>query len=258
METTKLLATGLTKNQAEAYALLVEQGEISPPLAAAVLHLSRTNTYKLFDKLVELGLAFKKSGNKSIYQLSNPIALTALAAKVREEATVKEEAINNIMKTLLAKYYKHTEQPSIAVVSGKHDVADVFRNQINLNEDIYFIRTPADIPLMGFETMHEIRISPSRLGSNRYGILPDEGKGPINYKSHERSNLTTTWMKYEDYNSPVEWSVTESSLLIILYGVEPHAITITNPVVAGAFLQLWHLRDNCLKAMPYYKSLPHK
>ena len=74
METTKLLATGLTKNQAEAYALLVEQGEISPPLAAAVLHLSRTNTYKLFDKLVELGLAFKKSGNKSIYEASNPIA----------------------------------------------------------------------------------------------------------------------------------------------------------------------------------------
>jgi sugar-specific transcriptional regulator TrmB len=256
METEKLLAVGLTKSQAEAYALLIENGEITPPAAAKELALTRTNAYKLFEKLTELGLAKKSPTSKSAYQLGNPMALTAFAANMRAEATAREEAISAVMKGLLTKYYEYTEQPSIAVVSGKLDVANAFRNQINLDQDVYFIRTPADIPLMSFDTMHEIRTSPSRRGRQRYGILPDDIKGPVNYKGHERSNLEFTWVKHEDYDAPVEWSVTSSSLMIILYGVEPHAITINNPIIAGAFMQLWHLLDGCLRAMPYYKTLP--
>jgi hypothetical protein len=32
--------------------------------------------------------------------------------------------------------------------------------------------------------------------------------------------------------------------------------TISNPLVAGSFLQMWHLLESCLKAMPYYKDMP--
>lgn len=256
MEPDKLIAAGLTKNQAEVYALLLEQGEMTPPAAATKLHLTRTNAYKVFEKLAELGLVIKSSTNKSAYQLGNPIAMTHFTTTLRQEAVAREEAVNDIMKKLLAKYYEHSEQPSIEVVSGVPAVADAFRNQINLKEDIYFIRTPADITAMGFDTMHEIRTRPSQLGNKRYGILPDGTKKVPDYEGHDRSNLTITWAKHEDYTAPVEWSVTESSLLIILYGAEPHAITIVNPIIADAFLQLWQLLNACLQAMPYYTSLP--
>jgi predicted transcriptional regulator len=256
METNKLITAGLSKNQAEVYALLLEKGTVSPPIAAIKLSLTRTNAYKLLDKLAELGLAVKDLDNKSNYKLGNPTALTTLAASIRAEAVTREEAINEVMKSILTKYHEHEEQPAVEVVSGKLAVANAFRNQINLHENIYFIRSPADIPLMGFDSMHEIRTGPARHGLNRYTIMPDGVKGTINYASHQRSNLDITWVKKEDYNAPVEWSITESSLLIVLYGTEPHAITITNEIIAGSFMQLWHLLDSCLKAMPYYSSLP--
>jgi hypothetical protein len=256
MDSDKLMTAGLSRSQAEAYALLIEKGDIAPPNAALILGITRTNAYKLFDKLVELGLAKKSDTKKSHYSLSNPLALASLVSGYRAEATAREEAVNTIMNSLLANYYKHTEQPVIEVVSGKHAVADAFRKQTAFNENIYFIRSLADIPLMGFDTMHEIRVAPSHHGLQRFGMMPDGNKGPVNYASHRRSNLEITWFRQEDYDAPVEWSVTASSLMIVLYGSEPHAITIANPFVAQAFLQVWHLLDSCLKAMPYYSSLP--
>ena len=258
MELNQLVATGLTKTQATAYALLIENGELTPPEAATKLKLSRTNAYKLLDKLVELNLAVKSSSNKASYQISNPIALAKLASNLRAKATSRENAISSVMKDLITQYYQHTEQPGIEVVSGKNDVTNAFRNQINLGEDIYFIRSLADITSMDFDTMHEIRTKPSRHGLNRFGILPDGVDGPVNYESHRRSNLDITWVKNEDYNMPVEWSVTKSSLLIVLYGTEPHAVSISNPLIAGSFLQIWHLLSSCLKSMPDYKSLPRQ
>ncbi|MCA9881585.1 MAG: hypothetical protein KC708_01385, partial [Anaerolineae bacterium] len=87
-------------------------------------------------------------------------------------------------------------------------------------------------------------------------ITPDMSTTPVNPEIDTRSNLERTWIKNEDYNAPVEWSVSGSTLLIVLFGTEPHAITITNPMIAGAFLQIWKLLNNTLKAMPYYKQLP--
>jgi hypothetical protein len=256
MESEKLISAGLSKLQAKAYALLIERGEITPASTVTALGVSRTNAYKLYDKLIELGLAKKISDKKSIYAMSSPLALANLVSEYRAEATAREEAVNNIMNSLLANYYKHNEQPAVEVVSGKQAVADAFRKQTNLDENIYFIRSMADIPLMGFDVMHEIRVAPSRRGLRRFAIMQDNNKAPVNYAGHKRSNLDITWVRQEDYNAPVEWSVTASSLLIVLYGSEPHAITIVNPFIAQAFLQLWHLLDSCLRAMPYYSSLP--
>lgn len=258
MDIDQLIATGLTKNQATAYALLIEKGNVSPPDAAKKLSITRTNSYKLFDKLTELGLAKKSKEQKGIYELSNPTALTSLAANLRAEATARENAISKVMRELITKYYTHEEQPSVTVVSGKKLVADAFREQINLKEDIYFIRSLADITSIGFDTMNEIRTKPSLYGLNRFVIMPDSINAPINYENHKRSNLNITWVKNEDYNMPVEWSVTKSSLLIIVYGNEPHALTISNPLISGSFLQLWHLLSSCLKNMPYYNKLPRK
>jgi sugar-specific transcriptional regulator TrmB len=134
----KLIATGLSKSQALAYALLIENGELSPPQAALKLKLSRTNAYKLLDKLVEMNLAEKIDDRKALYRANNPMALTKLAADLRAEAHARENAVSNVMKDLLGKYYENTEQPGVTVVSGRSDVANAFHSQISLNEDIYF------------------------------------------------------------------------------------------------------------------------
>lgn len=252
MDTQKLVSAGLTAQQATAYALLIEFGSLTPPVAAQLLKLSRTNAYKLLDKLVDLDVAIKKDVNKKIaYLPNNPMALVNMVAAERNTITAREFAVRSIISDLLEKYYGHTENPLVSLASGKSAVAEAYRAQISLDQDIYFIRSHADISSMGFDTMVDLRTTPERHGHKRYAIHPDLTKGSIN-----QSKLTRTWVRQEDYDAPVEWSVSGSSLLIVLFGEEPHAISIINPIIAQAFMQIWKLLDSTLRSMPYYHSLP--
>ena len=259
MDIKSLIATGLTQQQAATYALLIELGEAKPPEVAKHLKTTRTNAYKLLDKLVELGLVSKIEASKKIaYRVDNPIALASLGARYREEAVTRENAINNIMHELLTTYHKHSDSPGVTQATGRQDVAATYRKQLNLREDIYFIHTPADVSMMGFDTMHEIRVTPSRHGNRRHGILTAEHDQKINYESHKRSNLEITWTNRDSYTAPVEWSVTKSSLLIIMHAAEPQAIFIVDPVIAGAFLQLWKLLSSLLAQQPFHQAIEKK
>jgi hypothetical protein len=260
MDYKKLVATGLNEQQAQAYALLLEHGQMSPAEAAKRLGVTRTNGYKILDRLVEMGLAIKKDAAKKIvYSPDNPQGLSNLVAEQRNLAVAREEAVRGVLSDLLSKYHTQTDQPFTQVVTGQQDVANAFRAQIRQGESIYFIRSRMDIPVMGFETMHELRVMPSRFGQKRYGIAPDLSTGTTpNSTSDTRSNLERTWVRQEDYTAPVEWSVSGSNLLIILYTDQPHAITIDSPIIADAFLQLWHIMNTCLQSMPYYSELPRR
>lgn len=257
MESNQLIATGLTAPQAEAYLYLLEHGKTSPPQLAAAQKLTRSNAYKVLDKLVELGLAVREEHHKKFtYLPGNPMNLNNLAAEQRNAATAREEAVKNVMGDLLKSFRGSTNQPHVHVVSGKEAVINAYRTQIRLLEPIYFVRSRSDVPMLGFDEMHEIRTTSTRHGVKRYGITPDINRGPTTTAADKRSSLERTWMKYEDYTAPVEWSVCGSTLLIVVFDSEPHAITITNEFVAEAFLQMWTLLRTCLRAMPYYNQLP--
>lgn len=252
MDTTKLIAAGLSEHQALAYALLLEQGEISPPVAAKELKLSRTNTYKVFDRLIEMGLATRvEKAKRFAYLPSNPSSLTRLAAESRNEVMRQEQAVRDVINELTAKYRQHTDQPDIKIVTGKSAVADAYRSQIKEGECIYFLRSTSDIATMGFDNMSAIRSEPERHGIERFGITPDQSTKPS-----RESALNRTWVRGEDYTAPVEWSVSGENLMIVIFGDEPHAITIENPLVANGFRQIWHLLNDCLRSMPYYSKLP--
>ena len=257
MNTSNLVATGLNTTQAEAYLLLLKYGSASPPLLATKLKLSRTNVYKVLDQLTELGLASRKEVKKKyVYYPDSPLSLTNLVAEQRNIATEREEAVKGVINDLLASYHQHTEQPDVNVVTGRTAVIDAYHAQIQLLQPIYFLRSRADISTLGFDTMHEIRVKPARHNLKRHGITPDLTTGTVNPASDIRSKLERTWCKQEDYNAPVEWSVSGPTVLIVLFASEPHAITITNPIIAQSYLQIWKLLKTCLQSMPYYKDLP--
>lgn len=252
-----LISAGLSEVQAQAYATLIQKGELTPPQLAKANGLTRSNAYKVLDALTELGVVTKKEKKKKFhYALNNPLSLNNIAAVQRNIATEQENALRKLLPDLLKTYRKSSTNASIQHFKGNNDVANAYRSQISLREEIFFIRTRADITAMGFGTMSYIRTAPSRYGVKRHVINPDIGVVPKTNESIESGSLTRTWVKEEDYNAPVEWSVTESSLLIVSFGNAPEAILIQDEIIAGAFMQLFKLLDNCLQTMPYYKDLP--
>ena len=248
MDKNKLMAVGLQPQQAEIYNYLLLRGSVLPQELVNEFKLTRSNTYKVLDRLVELGLANKvKINKKTTYQPNNPLALSGMINEARNKVELQEEAVKSIMDDLLKQFYKTSELPTVQIRSGRTKVVEAYKQQISLKQPIYFIRSSLDIPTMGFETMHEIRTIPTYNKQKRFGItplLPDNAKMP---DMDKRGNLKRTWVDPEKYSAPVEWSVSGSMLLIVLFAEEPHTITIVNPLIANAFQQIWSLIDSTLK-----------
>lgn len=256
MDISELESIGLSPQQAEVYAYLIKNGSTKPSLLAQHLRLSRTNAYKILDSMVDLKIIVRETKGKTLaYKPENPLSLASLTANYRAEAVSREEKVNKIMHDLLEAYSVHTKKPGVEVFTGRDEVIKAYRKQLGLGEDLKFIHTRADVPSMGFDVMHDIRVEPSQKGKRRHAIMSNPLNSTINYEQYLRSNLDVTWIENGKYSSPVEWSATDSSLLIISYSTTPQAVLIIDPIIALAFSQLWSLIESNLKTTEHHKEL---
>ncbi|HSH55403.1 MAG TPA: helix-turn-helix domain-containing protein [Candidatus Limnocylindrales bacterium] len=254
-----LTQTGLSTAQANVYLYLLENGEAAPPLVARKLSLTRTNAYKVLDSLVELALVRKTEINKKfVYRAEDPIALTSLVAAERNRVIALEQSVRDAMHQLRTVYEKTQKDYDVRTFRGNPAVTSLYVQQAKQGQPIYFIKSRADIPTMGYETMDRLRNLPAKSGTERYGITPDTPEAIANPAIDRKTNLTRTWMHATDYEAPVEWAVCGDELLIINFEKEASAIRIKQPVVARAFKELWQLLDRSLRADPQYKKLPYQ
>lgn len=248
---------GLSEAQAEVYLHLLKKGEAAPPAVAAALDLTRTNAYKVLDSLVDMGLVRKTEVNKKfVYKAEDPIALSSIVATERNRVIALEQNVREAMHELRAAYEKSSSDQDVRIFRGNQAVKSLYINQAKQAQPIYFIKSRADIPTMGYETMDAIRTLPAKQGTERYGITPDVPEASANPAIDRSTNLTRTWVHADDYTAPVEWTVSGDELLIIDFEQEASAVRIKNAAIAKAFKELWRLLDRSVRAAPEYKKLP--
>ncbi len=252
-----LITLGLSELQAETYLFLIENGSEAPPKIAAKLHMTRSNAYKVLDSLEGLGLVSKSELNKKfVYRASEPTALSTLVAEKRNQALVMEHNAQTAIREL-NKLLKTTDNSSrVDLKTGEKAMLSAYEVQASSGQPIHFIKTRADIPFMGFESMDKIRRLVSDTKTQRFGITPDAVEAPINPIIDKQSNLHRTWMPSEAYASPVEWTVSGSQLLIQVFDAKGRVIEINDRLVADSFKQLWGLIDSGLKSSSDYNKMP--
>ncbi len=256
---TLLIEAGLTELQAAAYLFLLEHGESAPPKLSKQLKMTRSNAYKVLDSLQALGLANKREVKKKyVYRPADPTALAALVAEKRNSVIALEQNINTAMQQLRAAYRKSSSQHGVDSQKGKEAMMSAYENQIVHEQPIYFVKTQADIPFMGFEAMDRLRRLPATKNVRRFGITPDAFEGPASPAIDARANLRRTWIDSEAYSAPVEWGVSGNQLLIQVFVGEGRVISIDDAEVAESFRQLWHMMDSALRSAPDYKKLPRR
>jgi predicted transcriptional regulator len=249
--------TGLSEAQAAVYMYLLKNGESAPPVIARGAKLTRTNAYKVLDSLVDMGLIRRSEVNKKfVYRAEDPIALTNLVASERNRVIALEQNVREAMHELRSTYEKSSGDQDVRAYRGQQAIKSLYIQQAKSGNPIYFIKTRADIPTMGFDAMDQLRNLPAKQGIERFGITPDTPEGSANPALDRSTNLTRTWIQADDYTAPVEWSVSGDELLIIDFEKDSSAVRIKNPTIAKAFKELWRLLDKSVRALPEYKKLP--
>jgi len=257
---------GLTKIQAQAYQSLIKNGSQSAPALATLIGESRTNGYKVLDKLCEYGLAVKEQvQGKFKYAATSPAALEQFVKLQAEVVRQKERRLNAELPNLLDYYFAHSERPSIRYFEGKDGIRDIYKDQVTTGKEMYYIRTMADLSFLGFEELHKLRNLYPKFGVERKVIIQDSLPGDI--PSNERVSveesdkhmlIDRTWIHEQDYTAPVEWASYGNKLSIISYGEEAMGMIIESAPIAEAFRQLFGLLDEGLRRRPEYRQMPLK
>ncbi len=255
-----LINAGLTEAQAAVYLFLLENGDSTPPSLSKQLAITRSNAYKVLDSLEELGLASKHEVSKKfVYRPADPSALATLVAQKRNSVIALEQHVNAAMQELRSTYQKSSSGTTVVEVNeGTPAITESYAKQTAVKQPIYFVKSRADIPFMGFEAMDQARRLPVLHDTLRFGITPDGAEGSADPKIDARANLTRTWVESESYTSPVEWSVSGDELAIHVFEGKGRVVRVIDFEIAESFRQLWRIMDSSLRASPTYKKLPRR
>ena len=144
-----LKKAGLNEAQAAVYNALLQNGALAPSELAEKTGQSRENCYAVAKKLIDLGLIEQTSDKKTKYRTLNPSALEVLAEKRRKVVAKNEKFVKENLSSLLDIFYANNEMPGARTLEGIDGVKEVFRDNLRVKKDVYFLRTTADEALSG-------------------------------------------------------------------------------------------------------------
>lgn len=246
MDVKTLTEIGLTGSQAKAYIFLVQHGSATPPDLATHTDETRSNAYKLLERLEELGLARKdEHAKKALYRIGHPSALEELAKKARETATQQEQRVKDAMPALLNFFYTYSDQPGIRFFQGKNGIRHIFEDMLRTRRTIYLLRSPADVRFYDEEFFAKFRKQRARLGIQTRALTPDIASAVHNDEADKQNNFIRTWLPADAYDANVEWDIYGDKVALISYGEEAIGMIIESPQIAASFRQIFELLATC-------------
>jgi sugar-specific transcriptional regulator TrmB len=255
-----LQAAGLSQTEANAYEALLAKPAWQPSELAKNVGESRTNMYKVLDKLVSLELAEKFDHHKKLhYRATNPTRLLELSREIREKQKTAEQDLAGHTQTLISNYVKTQEQPGVRYYQGESQIGQIFEQIASSKSEVLFVHTLAGADYYGFEAMHKLRMKAVKAGVQRRALTPDGSSAPSDYRiTDPLVLLKRTWLAEKDYTAPVEWGTFDNKLYLISYGSEAFGLTIESKQIASAFKQLFTLLETTQKQRSEYKKLPQQ
>jgi sugar-specific transcriptional regulator TrmB len=251
MNSESLEKLGLTKPQAKAYISLIKEGNLTPPALANKIKESRSNTYKILDRLIELGLVTRREEQKKfVYRPESPVALERLARDARNEALAHEKQIKDHMPTLLSYFYTFSEQPGIRFFRGEAGIKEVFNDIVRTGKTQYLLRSPSDISFYDSEFFANLRKKKVKAGIQTIALTPNVSSANHDPSIDAQNNLLRTWLPKNAYTANVEWSTYGDKVAIISYGHEAIATIIESPQIAEGFRQVFNLVHQAQQSAP--------
>lgn len=254
----ELSAAGLSETEAKTYKALLTRKAWLPSELAKNVSETRTNIYKILDRLVALELAERLDEHKKLhYRAGNPTRLLELARELRRERERAEQYLESTAHELMRDYVKTHEQAAVQFFQGKDDIVNIFNEIAHAKTPVLFLHTRAGIDFYGFNYMHNLRMLAVEAGVQRFALTPDSIEAPLDYKQNDKQyKLRRTWLREEDYTAQVEWGVFDDKIYIISYGQEALGMIIESRQIANAFREIYALLEQGERAQPWHAELP--
>src|SRR3989344_4942705 len=120
MYKSELIATGLTKKQADVYLACLEAGPSKIPEIAQTAQLKRTTVYGIVDELTAMGLLKSNySGKRKVYEAQDPSTILAMLEE-------KKKRMSDILPELSEIFLTRHVRPKITFFEGREGVRKIY------------------------------------------------------------------------------------------------------------------------------------
>src|SRR5690606_38186836 len=175
------------------------------------------------------------------YQALNPVALEQLAEKRRKNTVRTESQVKQSMPQMLSYYYSFTEKPGIRLLQGMEGLKEIYTDTLRTKEDIYFLRTPNEVQVMGDDFFMRYKKKRAQLGIKTYAYTKPTSFAKRLSKEDEINNMIRTWINPDDYNAPVEINVYGDKVAFLAYGEEIMGVIIQSSAIAESMRQAFRM-----------------
>ncbi len=231
---------GLSKSQARAYMILIDNGRLDPLSLAKKTGEARTNAYMIMERLADLGLAVRDEVKKKrIYRPSSPLGLQRLAERQRAKAHEQERKIKQAMPDLLRYFHEKYSQPSVRFLQGHDGINQIYKDHLAQDGDIYVFRTQEDYKYYG-DDLNSYLEDKARKGIKTEIISPQSKIALQNFKNNPLGR-EFTWVPEESYTAPVEISIYGNKAAFTSFGEEAVALIVESPQIAKALREIFLL-----------------
>ncbi len=236
MDTTVLRKAGLTDSQARGYVALIENGRLTAAELAEKIGESRTNSYAIADRLVELGLALKLDGRKTAYQAENPAKLNQLLVAKQRELKAAANELAGILPALLSTYRLVSDKPGVLHLEGIDSLRLVYDDIIKTGQTVHIFSSAYDREDADIASMIDRQIDRQRkAGIKAKALLPQKV-----YASFANSQDELFEARPASFSSlEAQILLYGSNIAITTFKTGVVTTIITSPPAAQTFMQIF-------------------
>ena len=245
--------SGFSSEEADVYGLLLKQGPTKAHELLANTTIKRALLYKILDKLIIKGLATKDDRNGvTIFIPRSPDILLRMADEQLQAIKNTQDAVRQILPRMRAQHILATERATITMYEGAEQLKTLYESSLGTPHKIlYFLRprSASSYKNVFGKWFSHFTGKQAKRGIKISSITPDDPRS-----NHEEAlGVNRTWVRQQDYTSPVELKSYGESISIVLYTDKPSGILIKNTAIAKAFQELFILAKKGAATIP----VPH-
>jgi sugar-specific transcriptional regulator TrmB len=240
-----LIHAGLSQDEATVYEALLLYG---PQGAGALLprvHIKRGLLYKVLQRLAQKGLITEETAKKrTIFTPQPPDVLLKIIEDQESEIRKSRENLLHSLPEMKAKYIISTERPIIQFFEGVDGLRKIYEDKlVSGTKEHYFIRPlHANVYEYAFGRWFSYFLEKrARLGITTYALTPDDIDANHDPKIDAQRKVIRTWLRPEDYTTPIEIACYRDKIAIISYGKEIFGIVIEHEHLSKAIKDIFNL-----------------
>lgn len=232
---------GLAEKEVEIYLLLLKQPKMTAQELSESTAITRTNVYRLLDRLVDMKLVTADDSPVKRFTLTEPQALHKLLQEKQAELKRTAVSLGSIMPAIRSQYSLSLDKPGVLYMTGEDGLERLLCDMANSATDVHLIAGDAPTDEKIRKSFTDLIEQRKKNGVQTYALYHDGPHRDAVARLFDERGFKTRFIGEQPFDSEI--ILYEDNTVFTTYDPEIIITVITNSrftaTMRTIFMQMW-------------------